>query len=63
VIRDKLQPSGGLRSGRLIDGHPLRSYFSVSLMRLPMEVLFIASIAIFSVFDELPFPDFRIKVK
>src|SRR5690349_20509826 len=44
VISDRFQPSGGLRSGRLIDGHPLRSYFSVSLMGLSIVIPFCTSI-------------------
>src|SRR5215213_4168329 len=40
VNKDRFQPSGGLRSGRLIEGQPLRSYFSVSLMGLSMRFPF-----------------------
>src|SRR5215207_1167010 len=40
VNKDRFQPSGGLRSGRLMEGQPLRSYFSVSLMELSMRFPF-----------------------
>ena len=39
VISERLHPSGGLMSGRAMDGHPLRSYFSVSLIGFSMYSL------------------------
>src|SRR5829696_515135 len=40
VNKDRFQPTGGFRSGRLMEGQPLRSYFSVSLMGLSMRFPF-----------------------